>query len=387
MTSEASFDGPQGGGVQPISERRLAVLHEAYGIRQRRPRGVSDPLVRKAIEALQAIAEQPHVSEELLAEFFTVAPTPRQSFAAGIRLRDKVATGLETAGAEVQPSILRNANDFSRWRRRLHFKKRRESGDRSPILLAEGDSWFHFPIFLRDVVVQLSPDHLVWPLGAAGGTLDQMVNGEGPGRTPGYLAALCEWGDLARAFLFSGGGNDLIGEGPDGASAILSFARRFEPGRSAAWHVDTPEFHRKLALYEATYRHLIAEVGARRPNLPIVIHAYDYVLPCPFHRDDRRRPRWMARDRFFGSVLPQLGIVDPQLQSAALRHVVDKMNIVQRKLAGGNVAGGAFAHVFHVDLRGALGPNDWADELHPTNAGYAKVAQRFRKVLRTAGVS
>jgi hypothetical protein len=94
----------------------------------------------------------------------------------------------------------------------------------------------------------------------------------------------------------------------------------------------------------------------------------------------------MARDRFFGAVFPQLKIVDRRLQTAILRCVIDAMNGVLRKLAGGNVVGGAFGQVFHVDLRGSLGSNEWADELHPTSAGYAKLSQRFRGVLQMAGV-
>jgi hypothetical protein len=255
------------------------------------------------------------------------------------------------------------------------------------MLLAEGDSWFHFPIFLRDIVLQLSADHLIWPLGAAGETLDHMVFGRGEGQGPNYLNALSEFGASARAFLFSGGGNDLIGEDEDGSSALMKFVRRFEAGRSAAWHLDTPEFKRRLVHYEAAHRHMIVDVAARQPNLPIVLHAYDYVLPCPFGRRDRRHPHWMARDKYFGAMFPRLGIVDPGLQAEILRHVVDAMNAVLRRLAGGNVAGGSFAQVFHVDLRGALALEDWADELHPTNAGYAKLSDRFRAVLRLAAVA
>jgi hypothetical protein len=118
----------------------------------------------------------------------------------------------------------------------------------------------------------------------------------------------------------------------------------------------------------------------------MIVHAYDYALPCPYDLSDRRSPRWMARDRFFGAVFPQLKIVDRRLQAAILRRVVDAMNEVLRKLAGGNVPGGAFGQVYHVDLRGSLGFDEWADELHPTSAGYAKLSQRFRGVLRTAGV-
>jgi len=365
---------------------RIATLRDDIGVRQRRPRGFSDPALQRAVKALQNIVAEPHIDEAALAEFFAVRPVGDQSFAAGIRLRDDIATHIESNEDEVAFGLLGSANDFCRWRRRLHFKKRHAAGDRSPMLLAEGDSWFHFPLFLRDVVLQLSADHLVWPLGAAGETLQNMVFGR-PGETePAYLRALGEWGAQARAFLFSGGGNDLIGEEPNGAPAIAQFVRAYEPRRSAVWHIDTAEFARRIVLYEASFRHMITEIATRLPNLPIVIHAYDYVLPCPFDGRDRRRPHWMARDRFFGAVFPRLGIV-VGLQAAILRKVVDAMNAVQRKLAGGNVAGGSFAQVFHVDLRGALGFADWADELHPTNAGYAKVSERFRRTLREARIA
>jgi hypothetical protein len=364
----------------------MATLRDDLGLGQRRPRGMSDPALRKAVEMLQSIIDQPHIPEEALAEFFTVAPVQGQSFASGIRLRDDIASGIKSSDAGFAPNLMGSANDFCRWRRRHIFKKRRDAGDRSPLLLAEGDSWFHFPVFLRDVVLQLSADHLIWPLGAAGETLDHMVYGRGKGQAPAYLRALAEWGSSVRAFLFSGGGNDLIGEEPDGVSALTKFVRPHEPGRPAAWHLDTPEFARRIVLYEASYRHMIAEVAARQPNLPIVVHAYDYVYPCPFDRRDRRRPHWIARDKYFGAVFPQLGIADVNLQVAILRQVIDAMNAIQRKLAGGNVVGGGFAQVFHVDLRGTLGFDDWADELHPTNAGYAKISEKFRRTLRFAEV-
>ncbi len=347
---------------------------------------MADPILRKAVEALESIDQQHRHSEEHLAEFFVVKPSPGKQFTGGIRLREDVAQGLAAAGWGLSPQVLGSANDFSRWRRRHIFKKRRELGDRSPILIAEGDSWFHFPIFLRDVVLQLSADHLVWPLGAAGGTLDRMVFGRTGEQTPDFLNALGEWGDVAQAFLFSGGGNDLLCEEPDGASPLMKFIRPHESGRSAEWHLDTPEFHRRLVFYEAAYRHLVVEVGAQRPNLPIIVHAYDYARPCPFDLNDHRRPHWMARDRFFGSIFPHLKILDRRLQAAILRCVIDAMNGVQRKLAGGNVAGGVFSQVFHVDLRGVLAFDEWADELHPTSAGYAKLSHRFRRVLQTAGV-
>jgi hypothetical protein len=51
-------------------------------------------------------------------------------------------------------------------------------------------------------------------------------------------------------------------------------------------------------------------------------------------------------------------------------------------LCGGNVVGGAFKTAFHVDIRNTLGAvSEWADELHPTDAGFEKVARRFAPVL------
>ena len=338
--------------------RRIATLREELGVVQRRPRGLSDPALRNAIETLQGIVDHPHIPEDALAEFFLVAPVRGQSFASGIKLRDDIASSIKSVDPGFAQRLVGNANDFTRWRRRHIFNKRREAGDRSPMLLAEGDSWFHFPIFLRDIVLQLSADHLIWPLGAAGETLDHMVYGRDRKHAPAYTRALDEWGSSVRALLFSGGGNDLIGEKPHGGSALTEFVRPHEPGRSAAWHLDTPEFARRLVFYEAAYRHMIAEAVARAPNLPILIHAYDYVYPCPLHRNDRRRPHWIARDRFFGGVFPLLGLTDVKLQVDILRHVIDAMNAIQRKLAGGNVAGGSFAQVFHVDLRGTLDFDD-----------------------------
>ena len=63
------------------------------------------------------------------------------------------------------------------------------------------------------------------------------------------------------------------------------------------------------------------------------------------------------------------------------------MSGVQRNLADGNFAGDTFVQVFHADPRGGLDFGDQADELHPTNAGYAKVSERFRRTPREARIA
>src|SRR5258708_40185412 len=96
------------------------------------------------------------------------------------------------------------------------------------------------------------------------------------------------------------------------------------------------------------------------PTMPIIIHGHDYALPYPFGRRDRRKPRWVARDGYFGAVFPHLDIRDNALQTAILHEVINAMNAIQRRLAGGDVVEGGCPHVLHPHLPPTLGAPDRA---------------------------
>jgi hypothetical protein len=210
-----------------------------------------------------------------------------------------------------------------------------------------------------------------------------MVYGDEAANGQRYVGGLRDYGHQASAFLFSGGGNDVIGIDPNGLPAILSYVKPHKPGRSIAWHIDTPEYRRRIAFIEASLRHVVANVAARRPKLPVILHGYDYVSPYPCAgREDKRNPQWTGRDHFIGAAVRRLGIHDPEFQRGLVRHLI----AMQRRLAGGNVEGGVFPHVYHVDVRSTVMDDEWADEIHPTNSGYARVASRFRQVLSDIGV-
>jgi len=51
------------------------------------------------------------------------------------------------------------------------------AGDISLRFVAEGDSWFHYPILLRDTLDWLSDDYAIFDLAAAGDTLENMKRG------------------------------------------------------------------------------------------------------------------------------------------------------------------------------------------------------------------
>jgi hypothetical protein len=116
----------------------------------------------------------------------------------------------------------------------------------------------------------------------------------------------------------------------------------------------------------------------------VICHGYDYVIPGGAPGDERH-PLWARQDQWIGRAMREdLGITDPRLQRAIVRLMIDRLNERIRSLCGGNNPHGAFRTAFHVDVRGTVVGSLWADELHPTDAGYARVAQRFVAVLRSA---
>ena len=62
-------------------------------------------------------------------------------------------------------------------RRAANYARRIEGGWKGLRLLAEGDSWFEYPILLKDVIDHLEDDYAIYCASAAGDTLANMVAG------------------------------------------------------------------------------------------------------------------------------------------------------------------------------------------------------------------
>ena len=262
-------------------------------------------------------------------------------------------------------------NHIYRSRRRRIFEDRLVAGDRRPVLLAEGDSWFQYPVFLQDVVDHLLPDFNVLCLSAAGDELRSMVK-EGEYRD--YLLRLASEVPF-RAMLISAGGNDVVGE------QLHLLLRDHDPARDAAGHLDIARWEQKIANILAGYESMIAAVHEVMPGLPILMHGYDHALPLP-----TQGFRVPPLDGWVGEPMRARGIPDGPLQEEIVRLMIDGINEALERLAGGNVAGGKHPRVFLVDNRGVVAGR-WHDELHPLDAGFAAVTAKFRDVLRLAGVA
>jgi endonuclease/exonuclease/phosphatase family metal-dependent hydrolase len=269
------------------------------------------------------------------------------------------------------------ANGVARWRRQARFKRRRLLGERLPVIVSEGDSWFQFPILLDDIIDQFDKSYHIWCVSAAGDTLENMVN-----QAPEFLEAIAQQEEIPRVFLFSGAGNDIVGTDPDGTSVVYRVLRDFEAGRPASWYLETDAFAERLSRIGTAYRTMLESIEREfNKRVSVVMHGYDYAIPALVN--DLRHPSWAKVDEWLGEPLSQRGINDPTLRSQIVKLMIDQLNNLQMNLCGGNGVSTGYKSAFHIDVRKTLRTvSDWADELHPTDDGFRRAAERFQPVLK-----
>ncbi len=334
---------------------------------------------RRPYRDLKNMMMDPWVPDEQIAPYLTVVAADGSPFNPVI-VPDPERVDMGDAEGVFDVGVaLSWANGIERWRRQARFNDR-VKGSGLPVLVSEGDSWFQFPFLVHDVVDQLGDDHLIWSLDAAGDTADNMVN-----RRPEYLAALrAQKSNGVQAFLFSAAGNDVIGQDAAGRSVLQGLVKSFRPGEEPARHIDHARLTTVLQFLESAYRKVVRTIRSDPDlaDLPILVHAYDYVLPGG-QPGDPRHPPWASQDKWLGRVLTDKGITDASLRVGILRILIDATYDMLAAVAGNSDT----THVHVVDVRGTLPlVDDWADEIHPTDAGFAQVAHRFRSTLREAGI-
>lgn len=293
-----------------------------------------------------------------------------------------------TPDLEELENALQIGNNVSRWRRQVTFRNRLNSGEKLPVLVEEGDSWHQFPLLIKDVIDQLGKDYLIYSVGAAGDTAQNMVYGPTGDYGNEYLAALWAQRKHAKGFLFSAAGNDIIGEDPETGVAVLhDMLKNFNGNVSdVAGHINMSVLAQKIAYLDEAYRHVIGNIRQYKEfaKLPIFIHGYDYAFPYPDGPDDPRKPKHAKKNEWLGEPLDARKIKDRDLRRNIIKFLVDALYDMLGDIAGDPKQ----TNIWLVDCRGAMPDvSDWIDEIHGTNDGFAKVTARFRKVLKKAGVS
>lgn len=259
----------------------------------------------------------------------------------------------EAAGPPEQMSsrLMDLANATERRLRHNKFLWRRRRHPQWPVVLCEGDSWVAHP-FQYDVTDHLLNEERhafnVLSLGAAG---DRIATMEAEAE---YEVALRE--HAVSAVLLSGGGNDMIA----GYRVLLDIETPAEDAVYQIFVVLEPHMRRAMA----TIERVVTTMRAAAPDVPIVVHGYDYL-----------RVGARGNGRFLSHFFDHMGIEDPTQRTRVVRCLVDRFNhdlaTVADKVSG----------VSYVDLRGLVPDDEWRDEIHPDKIGFGRVADALARVL------
>ena len=237
-----------------------------------------------------------------------------------------------------------------------------DSGENVDVL-AIGDSWFHYPA-----------NNLITPLHAALERPTIYVIGENGARADELAAGswLANFGKMLaqypsiRLVSISAGGNDFAGVG-DLDDRIL------RPDCSAATDVDAcfraGQPDAVFAAVAVAYRTLIGAVAAARPDVTVLVHNYDYAIPdgrsLPGMRSWLKLP--MDNDR-----VPTAGAPRDGLRREIVRALIDLLTVHLSDLES-SLNGPGRPAIELVWSAGTLDDTEWANELHPKSAAFARL--------------
>jgi hypothetical protein len=244
-------------------------------------------------------------------------------------------------------------------------------------IVAEGDSWFDFPLE-TDIIDHLRDlGHDVTSVARRSDLLEQMVytrldrrrRPDREGSDPlDILSAIIQKTE-ADVFLFSGGGNDLLGPN------FEMFVEHAFSGRKPELRTDVLDEY--LTVVEATLEALIERVLGSRDQLHFLMHGYD--VPFGSGRAAFRILWWNVVGPWLKPVFDA-----KQLETDGrdlLTDLVNRFYALLDRLADRHDR-------FHVvDLRGVANSESfWHDEIHLTSAGYKAAAMHFQTQFARIGL-
>jgi len=260
--------------------------------------------------------------------------------------------------------------------RRLPAKARALFGTRTSVgvLVAEGDSWFDYP--MQDVLRLLEDDYLydVESVAHMGDCVEDMAHSPGQfEEVARRLEKLLGQSKVPRAILLSGGGNDIAG---DEFAILLNHATSSLPPLNESIVSGVIDVRLKAAYVRILSGLTAISKSYLGKPLPIVIHGYDYPLP-----DGRgfMGGWWKLPGPWLKPSFVRKGHADFATNSKLISEVIDRFNVMLASVCSLP----AFSHVHHLDLRGTLKGDKklWANELHPSSAGFDLVTKKFADVI------
>ncbi|MBL8888787.1 MAG: hypothetical protein JNL67_02330 [Planctomycetaceae bacterium] len=235
-------------------------------------------------------------------------------------------------------------------------------------VFAEGDSWFDYPVpFFGGGVIPRLQRLLGVPilnLAKAGEEVRMMLGVKQRELIAKRFRNGCPAGGAWDAMLFSGGGNDIVGE------PMSLWVREFRPGVPPEQFLHQSRFASALAIVQAGYEDLIQMRDELSPATHLFFHTYDFAIPdgrgvC--HLGPWLKPTFQLRK------FPSTVTVASEVVKLMLRQFASML----KSLAATR------SQITVLETQGTLGPSaaSWHNELHPSAAGFDQIVKLFHRQL------
>jgi hypothetical protein len=274
---------------------------------------------------------------------------------------------MATARADTLTTEARQAQiKQERQSRIAHHKEAVQHGlaQRALNIFAEGDSWFDYPLS-RDTIGWITnngaPQPEILNLAHYGDAATEML---GVAKRQRIIENLQDPDNGAfDALLFSGGGNDIAGD------QFCLWLVQFATGAKPSAGVNAQRLADMLGVVEAAYADLIQIRDSIVPDCVIFLHAYDFAQPTG--QGVCGVGPWLKPS------LDLRGWTNFAMAAAVVKEVLLAFDALLTRLEQQQ------HNVVYVRTQGTLSPaTDWANELHPTEQGFSKIADVFLHLLR-----
>lgn len=241
-----------------------------------------------------------------------------------------------------------------------------------PTILAIGDSWFWYPennlATPLHAILNRRQKHIILVRGQNGAEAAEYQSGPIRAQIEKDIDRDKGYGRTLKAVFLSGGGNDLAGK--DDLPQLLLQNCSSAGSASACLRSGQPE--QLFTQVCDALLSVVALVEKKLPGTPVFIHGYDYA--CPNGEGFLGLGQWL-----------QFPMDQCKIKRALHQDLVNLLIDRYRVALEGLKAKAPSVRL--IDGRKTLATADWANELHPTIAGFNRLAKCWQAPLEAAGLA